>query len=102
MGFITNEAKIISATDIVTSWIRTILKSLRLPFKPWIENKYGKLRLRKLIKSISKTRQSMLVVANLPIDSNLKVWNRFYTLFKHKIPMWILDCFSGTNYLVVP
>jgi hypothetical protein len=26
MGFITNEAKIISATDIITSWIRKILK----------------------------------------------------------------------------
>jgi hypothetical protein len=52
------------------------------------KNKYGKLRLRKLTKSISKDEAKYAVVANLPIDNELK-YETGFTLFKHKIPMWI-------------
>ncbi|MBC5842587.1 amino acid permease [Flavobacterium sp. F-380] len=90
MGFITNEAKIISATDIITSLNQDDSKKVYdylvgLESKTITEN----LDLENLLSQYQKDEAKYAaVVANLPIDNELK-YETGFTLFKHKIPMWI-------------
>ena len=90
MGFVTNEAKIVSATDIVTSLNKEDSKKVYnylvgLEVKTPTET----LDLENLLSQYQQDdAKYAAVVANLPIDNDLKYESGF-ALFKHKIPMWI-------------
>ena len=90
MGFITNEAKIVNATDIITSLNKEDSQKVYnylvgLEVKASNEN----LDLENLLSQYQQDDAKYAeVVRNLPIDNDLKYESGF-TLFKHKIPMWI-------------
>jgi amino acid transporter len=89
MDFITNEKQINSPSTLVTSLnesqIKDISTHLQEQFKGKFENNDLEQNLSQLAEDETVYKQ---VVDNLPIDNSLKYESGF-TLFKHKIPMWI-------------
>lgn len=89
MDFITNEKQINSPSTIVTSLnesqIKDIATHLQEQFKGKFKNNDLEQNLSQLAEDETIYKQ---VIDNLPIDNSFKYESGF-TLFKHKIPMWI-------------
>ncbi|PRZ22880.1 amino acid permease [Flavobacterium granuli] len=91
MDFITNETQIYKATDIITSLNKEETKKV-YDYLVGIEAKNNTNEVLDLENLLSQYQQDdakyASVVAGLPIDNKLKYESGF-SLFKHKIPMWI-------------
>ncbi|UFH34463.1 amino acid permease [Flavobacterium acetivorans] len=89
--FITNETQIFKATDIITSLNKEETKKV-YDYLVGIETKKNTIEVLDLENLLSQYQQDdakyASVVAGLPIDNKLKYESGF-SLFKHKIPMWI-------------
>ena len=91
MDFITNEAKIINATDIITSLNKEESQKV-YDYLVGLEDKTNTSEVLDLENLLNQYQQDdtkyAQIVAGLPIDNSLKYESGF-DLFKHKIPMWI-------------
>jgi basic amino acid/polyamine antiporter, APA family len=98
MDFITNEKQINDPATIVTSLNKDQAKQI---YAHLSENYVGKDKEADLEKILSEYEKDDVayqkVIDNLPIDNSLK-YDSGFSLFKHKIPMWIfliaLVCFA--------
>lgn len=91
MDFITNETQIFKATDIITSLNKEETKKV-YDYLVGIEASNNTNEVLDLENLLSQYQQDdakyASVVAGLPIDNKLK-YETGFSLFKHKIPMWI-------------
>jgi len=96
MAFLTNEKQVFAPADIVTKLNKEDSKKV-FTYLSSLQKDVSTMDIEELLSSFSKNETRYKeVIDNMPIDKSLK-YETGFSLFKHKIPMWIflisLVCF---------